>query len=197
MVDDLVIALCNLNADAILIEAAYLGKITKLECRFIDTSECVCPDGAEHFTKRGNPKNNPWAPSADHWPVAARDGGALTVNNVRLAHRFCNQSAGGRIGGRISGRISGGKNFTHESRVRGGRIGGRLCDHAPGGRASGGKNFTHESRVRGGRIGGRIGGRTSATLQVECECGMTSTPGAMGRHFKKTNHVRARSKISA
>jgi len=167
MVDDLVIALCNLNADAILIEAAYLGKITKLECRFIDTSECVCPDGAEHFTKRGNPKNNPWAPSADHWPVAARDGGALTVNNVRLAHRFCNQSAGGRIGGRISGRISGGK------------------------------NFTHESRVRGGRIGGRIGGRTSATLQVECECGMTSTPGAMGRHFKKTNHVRARSKISA
>jgi len=92
----LVDQLCDLRADPILISAALHGQISSLECRFVDEGTCLCPDGTGFFTKRGSPRNNPWAPSADRWPVPGRDGGEYVIENVRLAHFKCNVVAGSR-----------------------------------------------------------------------------------------------------
>ena len=32
-----------------------------------------------------------WSPTADHYPMLKMHGGELTLDNVRLAHKFCNQ----------------------------------------------------------------------------------------------------------
>lgn len=75
-----------------LLAAASAGKVTALACAM---PECVCPEGRGHFEPIGH--GSPWAPSADRWPIAGRDGGAYRADNVRLAHRRCNTLAGTRI----------------------------------------------------------------------------------------------------
>ena len=88
--------LLNLNACALLVAAAYEHHIAVLECAM---PKCLCPKGRKYFERRGDPHYNPWAPSADRWPVPGRDGGEYVIENVRLAHLKCNVSAGGRAGG--------------------------------------------------------------------------------------------------
>lgn len=54
-----------------------------------------CPEelgGACYFEPRGTPLTD-WMPTADHYPILKTNGGHLTVDNVRLAHRLCNNVA--------------------------------------------------------------------------------------------------------
>ena len=51
--------------------------------------QCYCPRGRRHFEKR-SPRAK-WQPTADHYPKLKMHGGQLTRDNVRLAHRLCNQ----------------------------------------------------------------------------------------------------------
>ena len=213
---DVIDALCSLRADPILIQAALHGKITKLECRFVDEGRCLHPTDPTFFTCKGSPRNNPWAPSADRWPVPGREGGEYTIENVRLTHYRCNVAEGGRIGGPMGdhvpcGRASGGKNFTHEGSVRGGRTSGRMSK----GNKSFGRNVQARWRgtpeqqewlSRAGRLGGKAVHKKYAGTpeyherqshagraprkQVTCECGMVSNPGPMTGHFKATGHRR-------
>ena len=104
MDSDLVRSLRNLRDDrrlpddriSVLIKAIKAGRITELACQM---PICSCPEGRDFFTRRTEPRNGPWAPSADRWPVPGRDGGVYRADNVRLAHKFCNQAEGGRVGG--------------------------------------------------------------------------------------------------
>jgi hypothetical protein len=83
--------LVALGAAAVLAVAAERGLITDLWCQM---PECRCPKGRSYFEKRR--RYNPWAPSADRYPVPGRDGGLYVPDNVRLAHLICNQADGGR-----------------------------------------------------------------------------------------------------
>lgn len=80
--------LLKLNAHAVLILAAERGLITELRCSY---EGCVCPEGDRSFAKKSG--WNPWAPSADHYPIPAREGGQLVPENIRLTHFRCNQQA--------------------------------------------------------------------------------------------------------
>jgi hypothetical protein len=89
MRSDIADILLTLHAHGVLILAAERGTITRLMCAI---PHCVCPEGREHFEyKKGR---NFWAPSPDHFPIPARDGGPLTPDNVRLAHWRCNNLEG-------------------------------------------------------------------------------------------------------
>jgi hypothetical protein len=202
--------LCELNAAPILIQAAYHGLIDSLECRFVDTDECLCPDGRWFFTKRGDPRHSPWAPSADRWPVPGRDGGEYVIENVRLAHYRCNVSAGGRAskGGSVTQARWRGTHKQHGWAVEGGRRAiQKMSKEAKsrGGRASATAR-TFEQRSAAGRAnvvanGGwafqtpeqhsaasRAAGLITCAQRVTCECGKISTPGGMGQHCKATGH---------
>ena len=138
---DLIDALCDLEARAVLIKAAHHGLINTLECAM---EICLCPEGRGFFAPHGC--REPWQLTADRFPIPGREGGKYTIENVRLAHLKCNVSAGGKVGGAM-----------------------------------------------GGPLGGRVVGPTTwkivAAMRIRCkDCGMTSTPGAMGSHFKKTGH---------
>src|ERR1017187_10068438 len=64
--------LLSLRADAGLALAAERGLITELACQM---PVCICPQGRGYVVrKRGR---NPWATSADLFPVPARDDGPL------------------------------------------------------------------------------------------------------------------------
>jgi hypothetical protein len=92
-------ALLAMRARSVLIRAAELGYITSLACAM---PECLCPEGREHFERvtRDLPD---WMPTVDHYPVLKSEGGHLTVDNVRLAHRLCNNvDYSLRIGRRFS-----------------------------------------------------------------------------------------------
>ena len=81
----------------VLIKAAKAGHIAALECAM---PICLCPDGRDHFERRGTSRRAPWAPSADRWPVPGRDGGLYRADNVRLSHWRCNAFEARGIGGR-------------------------------------------------------------------------------------------------
>jgi hypothetical protein len=73
----------------ILISAAELGYITELACQM---PECLCPEelgGRSYFESVADLPD--WMPTRDHYPILKKDGGLLTVDNVRLAHRLCNR----------------------------------------------------------------------------------------------------------
>jgi hypothetical protein len=73
-----------------MIRAAEGGYVTSLRCTM---PVCLCPDelgGREHFVPV-TPELPDWMPTADHYPVLKVDGGRLSVDNVRLAHRLCNR----------------------------------------------------------------------------------------------------------
>jgi hypothetical protein len=130
--------LAELNADPWLVLAAERGLITELACSM---PECLCPQGPTFFERRGDPRHNRWAPSADRWPVPGREGGEYVLGNVRLAHFSCNSSEGGRFGGKAaSAKLS-----PEELSLRG-RIGGRASV----------ASTTREQRAEWGRDGGRL-----------------------------------------
>ena len=73
----------------ILVTAANKGYVTSLSCAM---PTCRCPKevgGKSHFDPV--PEELPdWMPTADHMELKS-EGGKLTVENVRLAHRLCNR----------------------------------------------------------------------------------------------------------
>jgi len=133
-------SLAELHAAPILIVAALDGFIATVACSM---PVCLCPEGRAYFERRGDPRNGRWAPSADRFPVAGRDGGEYVTANVRLAHKRCNQSEGGRYGGN-----RGAAALTYEQRAAGGRAAVHFANEklaTPEGRAQ---------RIRCGKIGG-------------------------------------------
>ncbi len=79
-----------LGVRGVLLKAAEQGRITQVVCKM---PECYCPEelgGACYFERRGTPLTD-WMPTADHFPKLKMNGGHLTVDNVRLAHRLCNR----------------------------------------------------------------------------------------------------------
>ncbi len=79
----------KLGTRGILVPAAEQLYITELECRM---PKCYCPEemgGKTYFAYV--PKELPdWMPTVDHIALKS-EGGKLTVDNVRLAHRLCNR----------------------------------------------------------------------------------------------------------
>ena len=119
--------LLALRASAVLVLAAERGLIIELACAM---PQCYCPDGRFSFEKCKG-RRSKWAPSADHYPVPARDGGPLSPENVRLAHWRCNNLEGTRVGGLAASasRIASGQYQSDEHLAvvaRAGRIGGPL-----------------------------------------------------------------------
>jgi hypothetical protein len=51
--------------------------------------QCYCFRGRSYFEPRSTLSE--WSPTADHYPRLKMHGGHLTPDNVRLAHRLCNQ----------------------------------------------------------------------------------------------------------
>lgn len=83
-----------------LIRAAERGYITELRCLM---PVCFYPDAnpAGYYPARNpewkgrgcfehNDGRSPWGASADHYPQLACQGGRLTPENTRLAHKYCN-----------------------------------------------------------------------------------------------------------
>jgi len=70
----------------ILWQLARDGQLTELRC---EMPQCYCFRGRKHFDPRST--GSDWEPTADHYPRLKKDGGHLTSDNVRLAHRLCNR----------------------------------------------------------------------------------------------------------
>lgn len=73
----------------ILITAAQAGHLTELACQM---PTCFCPEelgGPAYFEDKTSALPD-WMPTVDHRRLK-RDGGHLTFDNVRLAHRLCNR----------------------------------------------------------------------------------------------------------
>ena len=51
--------------------------------------QCYCFRGRKWFDHRST--RSDWELTADHYPRLKKDGGKLTPDNVRLAHRLCNR----------------------------------------------------------------------------------------------------------
>lgn len=62
------------------------GQIVDLRC---EMPQCYCFRGRSYF-ERISPGAD-WMPTADHYPRLKMHGGQLRADNVRLAHRLCNQ----------------------------------------------------------------------------------------------------------
>jgi hypothetical protein len=82
--------LIALGRRGVLITAAEMGLISELRCTM---PECLCPEelGGRIFFEPVTRALPDWMPTPDHFPVLKKDGGHLTVDNVRLAHRLCNR----------------------------------------------------------------------------------------------------------
>src|SRR5213080_2032581 len=74
-----------LGVRGILLQLARDGQILDVRC---EMPQCYCFQGRRHF----DPKSplSDWSPTPDHYPRLKAHGGHLTPDNVRLAHRFCN-----------------------------------------------------------------------------------------------------------
>jgi hypothetical protein len=70
----------------ILRRLAQDGQILDVRC---EMPQCYCSRGRRHFDPR--PTGSAWSPTADHYPKLKMHGGHLTADNVRLAHKLCNQ----------------------------------------------------------------------------------------------------------
>jgi hypothetical protein len=79
-----------LGVTGILLTAAELGKITKLECQM---RQCLCPIelGGRTYFESVTPDLSDWMPTHDHRRLKSQ-GGQRDVENTRLAHRLCNRS---------------------------------------------------------------------------------------------------------
>ncbi|HUH82240.1 MAG TPA: hypothetical protein VLZ06_13050 [Solirubrobacteraceae bacterium] len=70
----------------ILMQLAKDGQIIDVRC---EMPQCYCFRGRRHFDPISPGAD--WMPTADHYPRLKMHGGHLTPDNVRLAHRVCNQ----------------------------------------------------------------------------------------------------------
>lgn len=79
-----------LAVSGVLITAAEQGYITQVACKM---PECFSPEerGGACYYEEVTDVLTDWMPTPDHYPVLKKDGGHLTVDNVRLAHRLCNR----------------------------------------------------------------------------------------------------------
>jgi hypothetical protein len=75
-----------LGVRGILWQLARDGQIIDVRC---EMPQCYCFRGRSYFDPR-SPLSD-WSPTADHYPRLKMHGGHLTPDNVRLAHRVCNQ----------------------------------------------------------------------------------------------------------
>jgi len=75
-----------LGVRGILWQLARDGQIIDVRC---EMPQCYCPRGRRDFERRST--RSTWQPTADHYPKLKMHGGQLTRDNVRLAHRLCNQ----------------------------------------------------------------------------------------------------------
>jgi hypothetical protein len=75
----------KLGVRGILLQLAQDLQILDVRC---EMPQCYCPEGRWYF----DPKlpSCDWSPTPDHYPKLKADGGHLTPDNVRLAHRLCN-----------------------------------------------------------------------------------------------------------
>jgi hypothetical protein len=62
------------------------GQLIDVRC---EMPQCYCPQGRRYFEPRSPGAD--WMPTADHYPRLKMHGGLLTPDNVRLAHRVCDQ----------------------------------------------------------------------------------------------------------
>ena len=76
----------DLGVRGILRQLARDDQIIDVRC---EMPQCYCSRGRGYFEPR-SPLSD-WSPSADHYPTLKSQGGHLTPDNVRLAHRLCNQ----------------------------------------------------------------------------------------------------------
>src|SRR5256885_17189331 len=76
----------TLGVRGILWQLARDGQIIDVRC---EMPQCYCFRGRRYFEPR-SPLSD-WSPTADHYPRLKMHGGHLTPDNVRLAHRVCNQ----------------------------------------------------------------------------------------------------------
>lgn len=79
-----------LRITGVLLKAAEQGRITEIACAM---PKCFCPEeagGRRYFELKVHPPID-WMPTPDHYPILKKDGGRLTVDNVRLSHRICNR----------------------------------------------------------------------------------------------------------
>ena len=70
----------------ILWRAARYGQLIDVRC---EMPQCYCSRGPRYFEPRSSGAK--WMPTADHYPKLKMHGGRLALDNVRLAHRVCNQ----------------------------------------------------------------------------------------------------------
>jgi hypothetical protein len=75
-----------LGVRGILWKLARDGQILDVRC---EMPQCYCSRGRSYFEPR--PPHSDWELTADHYPMLKMHGGRLTPDNVRLAHRVCNQ----------------------------------------------------------------------------------------------------------
>ena len=76
----------DLGVRGILRQLARHGQLVEVRC---EMPQCYCSRGRSHFDQSSPPAK--WSPTADHYPKLKMHGGHLTADNVRLAHRLCNQ----------------------------------------------------------------------------------------------------------
>jgi DNA-binding transcriptional MerR regulator len=81
-----VVKLEALGVRGILWQLARDGQIIDVRC---EMPQCYCFRGRSYFEPRSTLSK--WSPTADHYPRLKMHGGHLTPDNVRLAHRLCNQ----------------------------------------------------------------------------------------------------------
>ncbi len=75
-----------LGVRRILWQLARDGQIIDVRC---EMPQCYSFRGRRYFEPR-SPRSD-WSPTPDHYPRLRAHGGHLTPDNVRLAHRLCNQ----------------------------------------------------------------------------------------------------------
>src|SRR4051794_8899521 len=75
-----------LGVRGILSQLARDGQLIEVRC---EMPQCYCSRGRRYFDPR--PTGSEWSPTADHYPRLKMHGGHLTPDNVRLAHKLCNQ----------------------------------------------------------------------------------------------------------
>jgi hypothetical protein len=75
-----------LGVRGIVWQLARDGQIIDVRC---EMPQCYCSRGRRYFEPISPGAD--WMPTADHYPRLKMHGGYLTRDNVRLAHRVCNQ----------------------------------------------------------------------------------------------------------
>jgi hypothetical protein len=76
----------GLGVRGILWQLARDGQLLHVRC---EMPQCYCFRGRRHFDPVSTGSH--WSPTADHYPRLKMHGGHLTPDNVRLAHKLCNQ----------------------------------------------------------------------------------------------------------